>query len=303
MAAPLDAYDLAIVARNALAVPAISDTAAKISVDFTDPNGVGRHLVNHNEGFLRGYPGAIGLKTGYTKAASRTLLAAARRDGHTCVASVMGTWDDTGWASYLLDQCFAGVRVAGAPPLPPVRARRRCRTVSTRSPASPTPSAPGTRRHCSHGRRGRPQLRPRPRPLRRRRPRSNRRRPRPAADATRATGTPASATPDDGSVLGSVLRTAGLVLLGLLMVLVILRRRAVKRQRARRMERIRAHREARRRGMIDVLDGDDGSDIRALPARTGHHVAAAGRRRQSDRRVVRATRPRDRNGTTDRGRR
>ena len=55
--------------------------------------------------------------------------------------------------------------------------------------------------------------------------------------------------------------------------------------------------------MIDVLDGDDGSDVRVLPARTGHHVAAAGRRRASDRRVVRATRPRDRTGGTDRDRR
>ena len=51
------------------------------------------------------------------------------------------------------------------------------------------------------------------------------------------------------------------------------------------------------------LDGDDDSDIRVLPARTGHHVAAAGRRRASDRRVVRATRPRDRTGGTDRNRR
>jgi hypothetical protein len=77
----------------------------------------------------------------------------------------------------------------------------------------------------------------------------------------------------------------------------------VKRQRARRIERIRAHAEARRRGMIDVLDGDDAGDVRVLPARTGHHVAAAGRRRASDRRVVRNSRPRDHSGGNDRGRR
>jgi hypothetical protein len=94
------------------------------------------------------------------------------------------------------------------------------------------------------------------------------------------------------------------VLLGLLVVVVILRRRAVKRQKARRIERMRAHAEARRRGMIDVVEGDDGSDIRVLPKSTGHHVAAAGRRsRTSDRRVVRATRPRDHTGGNDRGRR
>ena len=122
------------------------------------------------------------------------------------------------------------------------------------------------------------------------------------ADAA-STATNASAGTDSSSSLGSVLRIAGLVLLGLLVIVVILRRRAVKRRRAQRIERIRAHREARRRGMIDVLDGDDGSDIRVLPSRTGHHVAAAGRRRVSDRRVVRATRPRDHRSGKDRGRR
>jgi D-alanyl-D-alanine carboxypeptidase (penicillin-binding protein 5/6) len=296
------AYDLSIVARNALAVPAIADTASKVTLDFTDPNGVGRHLVNHNKGFLTGYPGAIGLKTGYTKAASRTLLAAARRDGHTCIATVMGTWDDTGWAGYLLDQCFAGVRLAGAPPLPPVRAQtvqdrldaysglphplgagNHTTTTPTTVPAATKPAA--TARTAAST--------PTPTPSS----------PPVSATATRTTTT-ASTGSDSGWSFGSILRTVGLVLLGLLVVVVVLRRRAVKRQKARRIERMRAHAEARRRGMIDVVEGDDGSDIRVLPKSTGHHVAAAGRRsRTSDRRVVRATRPRDHSGGNDRGRR
>jgi D-alanyl-D-alanine carboxypeptidase len=295
------AYDLSIVARNALAVPAIADTASKVTVDFTDPNGVGRHLVNHNKGFLTGYPGAIGLKTGYTKAASRTLLAAARRDGHTCIATVMGTWDDTGWAGYLLDQCFAGVRLAGAPPLPAVRAQ----TVQDRLDAysglphplgagghtATTPTTPAAATAAATARTPATPVTSTPSS------------PPASATATR-TATTASTGSDSGWSFGSILRTLGLVLLGLLVVVVILRRRAVKRQKARRIERMRAHAEARRRGMIDVVEGDDGSDIRVLPKSTGHHVAAAGRRsRTSDRRVVRATRPRDHTGGNDRGRR
>jgi D-alanyl-D-alanine carboxypeptidase len=294
------AYDLAIVARNALAVPAVADTAAKLSVDFTDPNGVGRHLVNHNEGFLRGYAGAIGLKTGYTRAASRTLLAAARREGHTCIASVMGTWDDTGWAAYLLDQCFAGVRVAGAPPLPPVRAQ----TVQDRLDAlAGLPHALGAAARGAVGDvtapvpAATPKAKPAVAPAPSRSP-AVASSPPASATATRAT---ASTTSDSGSSIGSILRTAGLVLLGLLVILVILRRRAVKRQRARRIARMKAHAEARRRGMIDVVEQDDGSDIRLLPARTSHHVAATGRRHPSDRRVVRAARPREHRA--DRGRR
>jgi D-alanyl-D-alanine carboxypeptidase (penicillin-binding protein 5/6) len=306
------AYDLAIIARNALAVPAIADTAAKVSYEFTDPNGVGRRLVNHNKGLLTGYPGAIGLKTGYTSAASRTLLAAARRDGHTCIASVMGTWDDTGWASYLLDQCFAGVRVAGAAPLPAVRAQ----TVQDRAdafsgiphafgsgartaaaavvaapaapkPADPTPPTPNAADTLDPGAKD-PGAKD------------------PGATKVTATVAAAAATPssDDGWSLGSIARTAGLVLLGLLVIVVILRRRAVKRQRARRIARMEALAEARRRRMIDVIEPDTDSDIRVLPARTGHHVAASGRRRSSDRRVVRVTRPRDpATGQHDRGRR
>ncbi len=294
------AYDLAIIARNALAVPAIADTASKISVDFTDPFGVGRHLVNHNKGFLSGYPGAIGLKTGYTKAASRTLLAAARRDGHTCIASVMGTWDDTGWASWLLDQCFAGVRVAGAAPVPPVRAQ----TVQDRVDAfSGLPHALGA---SGSGTAAVTAAVATPSPPRVPTTPTTVATPEPAVTTDAAAATTkadaAASSTDSGWSFGSILRTTGLVLLGLLVVLVLLRRRAVKRQRARRIARIEAHREARRRGMLDVLDGDDDSDIRVLPARTGHHVAAAGRHRTSDRRVVRATRPRDRTGGTDRNR-
>src|SRR3954451_18563200 len=101
------ASDLSIAARNALAVPAIANTSKLLTYRFTDPNGVGRELSNHNKGVLTTYPGAIGLKTGYTKAAGRTLVTAATRGTRTCVATVMGTWDDTGWASSPLDQCFA----------------------------------------------------------------------------------------------------------------------------------------------------------------------------------------------------
>ena len=44
--------------------------------------------------------------------------------------------------------------------------------------------------------------------------------------------------------------------------------------------------------MLDVLDGDDDSDIRVLPARTGHHVAAAGAAARATGGSYAATRPR-----------
>ena len=107
------------------------------------------------------------------------------------------------------------------------------------------------------------------------------------------------ASSDGGSTLGSILKTIGLVLGVLLVGVVLLRRRAVKRQRARRIERLRAHREARRRGMIDVLEPDDAqTDVRVMPIRTSHHVAASAKRHPADRRVLRPSRPRGRTGST-----
>ncbi len=298
------AYDLAIVARNALSVPAIAEPATRITEEFTDPSGVGRRLVNHNRGFLNGYPGAIGLKTGFTKAASRTLITAARREGHTMIAVVMGTWDDTGWASYLLDQGFAGITPAGgSATLPPVRVATvdgRAATfaalprafgggpVATRvtdpkvvAPKTPKASTPPASKA------GTAKLEPTAT--------------RAAAGAAALTAAPIQATtpspnptPAESGFFSSVPGTVGIVVFGLLVVLVLLRRRAVKRQRTRRIERVRAHAEARRRGMIDVVTKDDG-EVRAVPAKTSHHVAAAGKRHLPDRRVVRAARPRDRN--------
>ena len=214
---------------------------SKVTTDFTDPNGVGRHLVNHNKGFLTGYPGAIGLKTGYTKAASRTLLAAARRDGHTLHRERHG---------------HLGRHRLGRLPARPVlrrRPRRRrarrsrrcgprpCRTASTRSRACPTRSARrrrgtaaataaaatpsrATRAHHRGARR------PQPTAAADRRRRRGR---------DRERGRHGLERPDSGWSLGSILRTAGLVLLGLLVIVVLLRRRAVKRQRARRIARMR----------------------------------------------------------------
>jgi serine-type D-Ala-D-Ala carboxypeptidase (penicillin-binding protein 5/6) len=287
------AYDLAITARDALAVPAIADNAAKVTYEFTDPNGVGRRLTNHNKGFLTTYPGAVGLKTGYTEAASRTLLAAARRDGHTCGVALMGTWDDTGWAGYLLDQCFAGVRAAGAAPLPANRVRLAAATASTATAldgagAAATTSTPPTTV---------PKLAAAKTPAQRTSAPASAGKAAPAR--TSAVAAAASTGAGSGSPWGNLLKAVGIGFLVLLVTVVVLRRRAVRRRRARR-ERMRALAEARRRGMIDVVEPDTtGSDLRVMPERTSHHVSAS-RRHQSDRRVVRPTRPRGHSPSNDR---
>lgn len=60
------------------------------------------------------YPGAIGVKTGFTDAASHCLVGAATRNGHTLIAVILGTFANTPNASAdearkLLDWGFANV--------------------------------------------------------------------------------------------------------------------------------------------------------------------------------------------------
>ncbi len=56
---------------------------------------------------LSDYPGAIGVKTGYTDLAKLTLVAAAERDGRRLYAVVLGSDDHFADASALLDYGFS----------------------------------------------------------------------------------------------------------------------------------------------------------------------------------------------------
>ena len=105
----VSAYDLAVAARNFLAVPELVSIAALPEYGFQGPSGRQHRLLNHNK-LLRRYPGAIGLKTGYTRQAGHTFVGAARRDGRTMIAVVLNTDDTYGSAAALLDFGFATAR-------------------------------------------------------------------------------------------------------------------------------------------------------------------------------------------------
>jgi D-alanyl-D-alanine carboxypeptidase (penicillin-binding protein 5/6) len=102
----VSAYDLAVAARNLLAVPELAAIAALPEYGFQGPSGRQHRLLNHNK-LLRRYPGAIGLKTGYTRQAGHTFVGAARRDGRTMIAVVLNTDDTYGSAAALMDFGFA----------------------------------------------------------------------------------------------------------------------------------------------------------------------------------------------------
>ncbi|MGQ0843026.1 MAG: D-alanyl-D-alanine carboxypeptidase family protein [Sporichthyaceae bacterium] len=115
------AYDLALFARAGLARADFSAYVRTVKREFPgNPSTSGAkgsdpfQMYTSNRLLLRGYPGAVGVKTGYTTLARNTLIAAAERDGRTIVVTLLGeppgaTYRD---AEALLDWGFANAAAA-----------------------------------------------------------------------------------------------------------------------------------------------------------------------------------------------
>ncbi len=73
------------------------------------PNWTGDELKNGNQ-MLKSYPGAFGVKIGFTEKAHQTMVAAAQRDGRQLVVSLLKTDDRYADAQALLDWAFASSR-------------------------------------------------------------------------------------------------------------------------------------------------------------------------------------------------
>lgn len=99
------AWDMALLARACLA----NETLVKIAATRSATFGA-RTFTNHNKLLWR-YEGCMGLKTGYTKMAGRTLVSAARRNGMTLICVTLNDPDD--WADHtaLFDWGFARYEV------------------------------------------------------------------------------------------------------------------------------------------------------------------------------------------------
>jgi D-alanyl-D-alanine carboxypeptidase len=251
----MSAYDLAIATRNALAVPEIAKWAALPVFDFTDPQGIPHHFVNHNRmlaGAAFAYDGMTGFKTGYTDRAGQTFVGTATRNGRTLIVVVLGSPASPYVpAAALLDAAFAmPVSAPGTDEkLPDIAVspfaeragdltefRKLGReTAVGASGSTVAPSVPVF-----------DQL-----PIE------------PPAVVNAAAGASGQSAADAGSESGGggggggifQLRYFVLLLLAVGIVLFVLRRRAVKRQRAQRMARQRQRAAKMRSGGLPVVDG------------------------------------------------
>jgi D-alanyl-D-alanine carboxypeptidase len=93
--------------RLAMAEPRIRRIVRRRQVDFRFPvKGRRLYLYGHNPLIRMGYPGAIGLKTGYTNAAGRCFVGVARREGRTMAVVLLNSRDPAKHAPKLLDAAF-----------------------------------------------------------------------------------------------------------------------------------------------------------------------------------------------------
>lgn len=130
------AYDLALFGRAGLRNADFARYCGTVEAKFPGGGGWSYEIANTNrlltgEDGVQPYPGLIGIKNGYTSNAGNTLVAAARRGGHTLVVTVMNPQAGGGFAVYeeareLLDWGFgAAGRVDPVGSLDALRVRPR----------------------------------------------------------------------------------------------------------------------------------------------------------------------------------
>jgi D-alanyl-D-alanine carboxypeptidase len=101
------AIDLAALARAVLDQPRLARIVASRTAVLRFPTKGGKlYLFNNNPLLRLRYPGTIGVKTGYTDAAGRCLVAAVRRRGHRLGVVLLHSYDPGLQARKLLDRGF-----------------------------------------------------------------------------------------------------------------------------------------------------------------------------------------------------
>ena len=99
------ARDMAKLAQACLQQETLAEIVATRSISME-----GRSFQNHNK-LLWQYEGCIGMKTGYTELAGRTLVSAAQRDGMTLIAVTLNAPDDWNDHKTLFDYGFSNYRM------------------------------------------------------------------------------------------------------------------------------------------------------------------------------------------------
>jgi D-alanyl-D-alanine carboxypeptidase len=102
-----------VITHELLAQPLLARIVASRSAILPFPIKGGKlYLYNNNPLLIVRYPGADGVKTGYTTASGPCLVAAARRGGHWLGVVLLHSVNPLGQAERLLNAGFAKLRAA-----------------------------------------------------------------------------------------------------------------------------------------------------------------------------------------------
>ncbi len=104
------AYDMALLCSYAMENEAFRNIVSQksMSVEFVSPNGQRMIYRNHNK-LLSMYDGCIGIKTGFTKKAGRTLTSCAEKDGVRLIAVTLNDGNDWNDHMSLYDYGFSQI--------------------------------------------------------------------------------------------------------------------------------------------------------------------------------------------------
>jgi len=117
------AADLAVLAHEDLLQPRLAKIVRTYTAVLPFPTKGGKlYLYNNNPLLIYHYPGLTGLKTGFTDAAGRCLVATAERDGVRLGVVVLNSPNPATQARQLLDRGFQGVYDQAPVKEPPVPA-------------------------------------------------------------------------------------------------------------------------------------------------------------------------------------
>ena len=116
------AYDMALIAREAMKIPEFREIAA--SKSYVADRGEGKYNTFYNKNkVVFEYEGGTGIKIGYTKASGRTLVASSERDGMELICVVMNAHNwfndsyrlmDYGYEKYELARLASAERILKA---------------------------------------------------------------------------------------------------------------------------------------------------------------------------------------------
>jgi len=160
------AYDLALIGRAAMRLPDFRRRVALLSATFpgatlATTKTMAAYQIQNRNPIIEGYPGAVGIKSGWTSHAGNTLIAAATRDGRTLLLAEMGSVErQTEPTKALLDWGFAAAGRArpvgrlvdpGTTPQPPEWAAAGGTAAPLVTLSEPTLSSPDESAATSEG--------------------------------------------------------------------------------------------------------------------------------------------------------